>query len=209
MWWVPVDETEELGSRWKKIKNKNYSSRRWHNWYFNETSVSKDMEYDWAQSAEWRYPKGIVLSPNSRVTGQAQIITVKGVLLLTPKSVNKMMNTKVQHYWETPSQPCGRWRWKSNAEDEKAMLKVGNKNEAVGIFIWQINTAGNLWKFLFDGIDCFLPSTTSCLPPLLAPILIVFTSFLTFIETANWVDLVSPTALNFGVQCIIYWLWHQ
>ena len=62
----------------------------------NITSGFKDMEYDWAQSAEWRYPKGIVLSPNSRVTGWAQIIMVKGVSLLMPKSVNNMLNTKVQ-----------------------------------------------------------------------------------------------------------------
>ena len=99
---------------------------------------------------------------------------VKGVSLLTPRSVNEMMNTKVQHDWETPSQPCGRWRWKNDAEDEKMMVKVGNKNEAVVIFHWQINTAGDLWKFPFDGINHFLPPTTSCLPPLLAPILIIF-----------------------------------
>ena len=125
-----------------------------------------------------RHPKGIVLSPDSRVTGWAQIITVKGVSLLTPKLVNKTMNTKVQHYWETPSQPCGRCRWKSNGEG-------GKQDKMLWIFLWQINTAGDLWTFAFDGINHLLPPTTSCLSPLLAPILIILTSFLTFIETAN------------------------
>ena len=60
------------------------------------------------------------------VTGWAQIITVKGVLLLTPKSVNEMMNTKAQCYWETPSQPCGRWRWESNGEGRKQEWNSGN-----------------------------------------------------------------------------------
>ena len=49
--------------------------------------------------------KGIVLSPNSRVTRRAQIIAVKGVTLLTPKSVNDTLNTKFNAAWETPSQP--------------------------------------------------------------------------------------------------------
>jgi hypothetical protein len=42
-------------------------------------------------------------------------------MLLTPKSVNDMLNTKVQRYWETPSQPGG----SCGGEDEKAKIKVG------------------------------------------------------------------------------------
>jgi hypothetical protein len=34
-------------------------------------------------------------------------------------------------------------------EDEKVMVKVGNKNEMVGIFLLQINMAGDLRKFSY------------------------------------------------------------
>ena len=44
-------------------------------------------------------------------------------MLLTPKSVNDMLNTKVQRYWETPSQPSG----SCGSEDEKVKIKVGNQ----------------------------------------------------------------------------------
>ena len=52
-------------------------------------------------------------------------------MLLTPKSVNETLNTKVQCYWVTPSQPrsCGLEDGEDgeDGEDEKQKVKVGNK----------------------------------------------------------------------------------
>jgi hypothetical protein len=51
-------------------------------------------------------------------------------MLLTPKSVNDTMNTKVQRCWVTPSQPSeayvdgGEDGGEDEGEDEKAKVKV-------------------------------------------------------------------------------------
>ena len=120
------------------------------------------MEYDWAQSAEQRYQKGIVLSPNLRVTGWAQIIMVKGVLLLMPKSVNNTLNTKVQCCGRHQVNPAG-----SLNEGEKWCEdnKVGGK-WLVARSNWchqtEISTSHLLWWFVKEKFpllhSCFLPS---------------------------------------------------
>ena len=76
-----------------------------------------------------RYPKGIVLSPNSRVTGRAQIIAVKGMTLLTPKSVNDTLNTKFNAAWETPSQPKKRCDDDENGDKKWLGARSGWKQE--------------------------------------------------------------------------------
>ena len=52
---------------------------------------------------EWRNQKSIVLSPDLRVKGRAQTNVVKE--RHSDAKVSYMLNTKVQHCWETPSQP--------------------------------------------------------------------------------------------------------
>ena len=97
--------------------------------------------------------KGIVLSPNSRVTGRAQIIAVKGDMLLTPKS-ERNDEHQVQRCWETPSQPSGGRGGRGAGRGEKSKVKVGKKKETVGTFLFQIKTARGPWtceKFLIDG----------------------------------------------------------
>ena len=199
----------KLASRWKKKKN--YSPKRWHNWYFNfnETSGSKDIEYNWAQSGEWRYPKGIVLSPNSRVTGWAQIIMVKGVSLLMPKSVNDTLNTKVQCCGRHQFNPVGSLnegeKW---CEDDKD----GGKKWWEARSGWQ-QEAIDAIKQKFLQVTCHVDLSK---------------------ENSHWFILVSylhhhffiysialssspptrltwclPVMLNFDVHCFIHWLWCQ
>ena len=48
-------------------------------------------------------------------------MNVQRKMLLTPKSVNDTLNTKVQRYWETRIQPGG----SRGGEDEKVKIKIG------------------------------------------------------------------------------------
>ena len=183
-------------SRWNKVsqqmekKKKNYSSKRWHDQYFNEASGSKDMEYDWAQSAEWRYPKGIVLSPNSRVTGWAQIIMVKGVSLLMPKSVNDTLNTKVQCCGRHQVNPVGSLdegeKWCEDDEDGGKKWWEARSDWCHQMEIFTSHLPCWFFKGKFPPFhSCFLPS------PSLFHLHHCF-----FIFTSHRVDLVSPSNIE-------------
>jgi len=126
-------------------------------------------------------------------------------------------------YWRQ-SQWTERWTPKFNVsgrhqvnpvgsgENEKAMVKVGNKNERwelcksftnqhgrwlVKIFPWLIFLMVD-----FDGIDHFLLPTTSCLQPLLAPILVASwpPTGLTWCLPQHWTLVFNASFTDFGVS---------
>ena len=114
-----------------------------------------------------------------------------GKTLLTPKSVNDTMNTKVQRCWVTPSQPSEAYvdgdEDEGEEEDEKAKVTVGNKWELTNN---QQSTINNQQSTHWH-VDMF---------ELFASSLIVILNVLAFIKTAGltW----CLPALNSGVQCI-------
>ena len=147
---------------------------------------------------ERRYPKGIVLSPDLRVTGRAQCIAVKGMSLLTPKSVNEMMNTKVQRCWETPSQPSrqSQWRWK----------RWGWGQEVVGGKKWLMPSKSTIDKKIFiSHVLCqFVKRKIPTVSFFFPTFTIAFSS-----SPPTGLTWCLPAMLNFGVHCVVHWLWHQ
>ena len=148
--------------------------------------------------------EGIALSPKGYRSSTKDC--VQGNMLLTPKSVNDTMNTKVQCCWVTPSQPSE--AYVDGGEDEKAKVKVGSKNEMVTP-VTMVGTSTLLQCFNkphsrcceiffethdFDPIKKLLASFPHGrlhhphLPPLW-----------------NWVDLVSPSSVELQCStCIIH-----
>ena len=197
-------------SSWNKVsqqmeKKKNYSPKRWHNWYLNETIGSKDTEHDWAQSAE---PKDIVLSPNSRVTGQAQIIMVKGVLLLMPKSVNDTLNTKVQHCKRHQVNPVGGLnegeKWYEDNED-------GGKKWWEARSGWRQEVAGGKKQLMPSNRNFHKSPTVLICQRKIPTTSFLFPTFsITFSSSpSTGLTWCLPVALNFGVHCFVHWLWCQ
>ena len=94
--------------------------------------------------------------------------------LLTPKSVNDTLNTKVQHCWVTPSQPRDLWSWWRWDEQEVRQKPEGKGRKQKwngGNFpLSQSTNKEGMWTYNFfppnSHVGWFLPSNTSCFLPL-------------------------------------------
>ena len=151
----------------------------------------KTQDRNWAQLREWRYPKGVVLSPNSRVTGGAQAIAVKG-----------------RHYW------C-QSQWMIHVEHQSSMWLGDTKSTQSGGLdegeSSEDNNGGEkqevVWwdqireckKIFTTRAVLFWSSHRFILVSYLYPRFLIFTSIKIGL---TWVDLVSPS--NVELWCSSY-----
>ena len=133
--------------------------------------------------------------------------------------MNETMNTKVQRCRVTPSQPSEVWwwwwryEWKAGGKGRKEWMKrweLQQTRHAADIRKFELSTARDCWIFFLSSFSLIVilphrhPSPSSSFPHRHLPSLIVV-----FLPSSSssfpvWVDLVSPSTLNFGVQRVLF-----
>ena len=94
------------------------------------------MQYDSAQLVEQIYHGGYCPWPFVKGYRSSTRQHDPEIILLTPKSVNAMLNFGIQHCWVTPSQPSKEMEGKIKSRDERE-----NKGRKQRIKWWELQVS--------------------------------------------------------------------